>query len=146
MNYDLIETIVASVGVFVTAVGFYYVSKQLRRSAHSDIYALGLATKQALLEQPHLRSCFFDNADFALEDENDRSRVLVIADMYCLYLEQIALYAEDLGGEKQAWHAYIENMYNKSPVIRESLKEAHYAKALYDVIGIRDPRGPTSTS
>jgi hypothetical protein len=136
IDVDIIQAVASVLGVIVAAIGFYFVSRQLRKSAHSDIYALGIATKQALLEHPDLRKYFFDNiAIEEIRDKEEKNRVMTLADMFCLYLEQIAIYAKDLGGEKEAWFGYIKEMYGNSPIIRQYLERSLYASALYDVIG-----------
>lgn len=136
MIIDIVQAVVSVLGVTVAAAGFYSVSRQLRKSSHSDIYALGVATKQALLNHPDLRCYFFDGVGPNVDDANKRSRILTLTDMFCLYLEQVAVYADDLGGEKTAWFTYIRNMHASSPAIREYIQQIPYAPALYEAIGI----------
>ena len=134
---DIIQTVASVLGVVVAAFGFYFVSRQLRKSAHSDIYALGVSIKQALLEHPDLRPYFFDNEHVDAKDSLDQNRILIIADMYCLYLEQIAIYANELGGEKDAWFDFVRAMYSSSPAIRKYLQQHSYAAVLYEAIGAK---------
>jgi|GEM_PF-2551911 len=131
---DLIQNVTSVAGVVVAAFGFYFVAKQIRSSAHSDIYAMGLAAKQSLLEYPLLRKYFFENESPDDASEEDLSRIKTIASIYCLYLELIAISADDLSGEGEDWLKYVGKMYDQSPIIRDYLTNFSYAKKLHEAI------------
>jgi len=138
---DLIQNLTSVLGVLVAGLGFYFVSKQIRSSAHSDIYTLGLAAKQALLEYPELRPYFFANEPLENADQKTTSRVETIASIYCLYMELISISADDLSGEKDVWMKYIGQMYDNSPAIRIYLKNFSYDDKLRTAINKQSQTG-----
>lgn len=139
-----VQTAAAVAGVVVAAVGFFFVARQLRRGAHSDIYTLAVAIRRTLLQYPDLWPYFHDGRALTDEDERTRCRVAALADTYCLYLEQIALYAGELGGEKHEWFRYIRKTRANSPAIIAHLNDnPHYARPLYRALKLEYP-GPTT--
>lgn len=133
---DVVQAVASVLAVVVAALGFYFVSRQLRKSAHSDIYGLSFAVKQVVFASPELRKYFYDGVAITSVDQAERDKVAVLAEMYCLYLEQIAIHARDLGIEKEAWLRYVKQMYDASPAIRQQMQIMPYSSDLYRVVGI----------
>lgn len=139
MSPEMLEAI-ASLATFALAlVGFPFLIIQLRHlqrsvesGAHAAIYAQGADVRAHLVEHPHLRRYFFDDADIDANDP-DYPRVLSIAELFLNYLEHVAVLGDTLGRRNRAaLDRFVENSLTRSPVLRRRLAEdaASYSDAL----------------
>ncbi|MDX8397519.1 MAG: hypothetical protein R8K49_04275 [Mariprofundaceae bacterium] len=92
--------------------------------------------KQTMINNPELRSYFYENKEI-LEADVNFDKVMLIADLFCLYLEKIATQAEGVSeNNNEAWGEYVKGIYETCPALRLHLKgrESWYSDELWTMI------------
>lgn len=124
-------------GVFALMAAKRQVEVMLRHSrgdVNERLYYQSLEIMKFIAEHPEVRPYFYDNQPLSkAESEEDRLRILSVAEMVGGFMELVALQIEDQQPEIQTrWKAYIVDAYNSSSVVREHLAlcEAWYADDL----------------
>src|SRR5262245_46684358 len=94
---------------------------QVRGDAHERIFDKNQELLECLLEYPLLKPYFYDNRPVSeCQNEEDRARIEIFAEMFALYLELTALNLPDLPDTvKKEWELFVIEFHNSSPAIRE---------------------------
>jgi len=128
MGTDTVQAIVSITGTLIAAGALFAVVLQLRHlredlrgNARASIYAFGSNLKHVFVEHPHLRKYFLENKPIE-PDHPDYERVSAIADLYCLYLEQVGTQSRNVApANRSAWLRYVTDIYDSSPMVRTHL-------------------------
>lgn len=93
---------------------------QTSGSAHERIYNQNHAVLTVMATYPATRPFFYNETPLsACSSQEDRDRVLMIAEMYAGLLEQIALHLPGLPGTVRGqWQLFICDAYRLSPAIQ----------------------------
>jgi len=133
---SVVQTAVAVVGFGAVLYQLNQVEKSLRSSTRSSIYSLAASLKQTMINNPELRPYFYDEKKISEGDPNF-DKVMLTADLFCLYLEKIATQGEGLSSiNNKAWCNYIKGVYKTCPAIRSHLidRESWYSDELWAII------------
>ena len=143
MTIEMLQVIVSVGGLILAAVGLPLlylqlrgVQRSLRSTAHAAIYQQAADFRTHLVQYPHLRKYFFDNAEIAPEHE-DYDRVVTMAELFLNYLEHIAVLGESFGRENRpALDRFSQAAFERSPILRQHLAEnqVSYAAALHRLL------------
>ncbi|MFB6753593.1 hypothetical protein ACFCX6_22045 [Streptomyces sp. NPDC056353] len=122
---DTVEALATAIGSGAALVGLAAVIVQLRHlavslrsSARQATYGIGVQIKLTLIEHPHLRPFFFENVP-APRDHPDASRIASLAELYCLYFQEIVEQSRNVRPQdRTAWESLVRSMYQSSPPIR----------------------------
>lgn len=116
-------------GLAVAIAGFYFVIRQLKADRQTletqtswQIYNVGAAVLRTFINHPECRPYFYENQPLP-RDEPLRSTVLAINELVCDHLENIVLHHDALDTETfSVWQIYMQGLYNRSPTMREFLR------------------------
>jgi hypothetical protein len=133
---DWIQTAVAVVGVGLVVWELHEVKRGLRSTARGSIYDTAARVKDVFISKPSLRPYFFEEAPMP-DDPATLREVMAVADLYCLYLEQIATHRKVITSRNRtSWERYVRAVVHSSPAVRAHLegKEAQYAPEFWEVV------------
>ncbi len=133
---SVIQTGVAVVGFGAVIYQFSQVERSVRNAARWSIYDLAARVKQNIIDCPEVRPYFHESKPITDDDKN-YDKVMAIADLFCLYLEQIATQSEGISKEnKKAWGVYAQGVYESCPAIQLHLKgkEGWYSEEFWEII------------
>ncbi len=119
---QIASALIAGGGLLAVVLQLRHLGQDLRGNARASIYAVGNHLKEVFVEYPHLRMYFLNNKSIE-PGHPDYDRVAAIADLYCLYLEQIGTQSRNISpANRIAWLRYVADIYNSSPIIRNHLE------------------------
>ena len=133
---SIIQTGVAVVGFGAVIYQLSQVERSVRSATRWSIYDLAARVKQSIIDNPEVRPYFHESKEIFSDDDN-YDKVMAVADLFCLYLEQIATQGEGISeGNKKSWGNYVRGVYKSCPAIRVHLegKEAWYSREFWDII------------
>ncbi|MDX2648458.1 hypothetical protein PV341_33790 [Streptomyces sp. PA03-1a] len=132
----VIGSTVALVGLVSVVVQLRHVTEGLRSSARQATYGIGVQIKLTLIEYPHLRPFFFEDAPVPA-NHPDASRIASLAELYCIYFQEIMEQSHNVSPRNRAaWHSLVRSMYETSPPIRLQFERrlSWYATELHEVV------------
>lgn len=140
---DIAQAVAAIAGVIVALLGFLAILYQFRQldldlksNTRGSIYEMAATVKQVFIDHPELMPYFFEDKEISKSDDQYQ-RVIAVADLYCLYLEQIATQSESISAENRlSWLKYAAGIYRGSFVIRSYLNDKRdwYSKEFWDAV------------
>ncbi|MEW2074055.1 hypothetical protein AB0941_10505 [Streptomyces sp. NPDC013433] len=117
----VVASTAAVVGLAAVIVQLRHLAEGMRSSARRATYDIGVQIKLVLIEHPHLRPFFFDDAPVP-PDHPDASRIASLAELYCIYFQEFVEQSHNLSpGNQAAWRSLVRSMYRSSPPIRRQL-------------------------
>ena len=131
-----IQTIVAVIGFGAVVYQLSQVERSVRSATRSNIYDLAARVKQNIIDNPELRPYFHESKKITANDKN-YDKVMAVADLFCLYLENIATQGEGVSKEnRRAWGEYIRDKYESCPAIKMHLKsnESSYSEEFWKIL------------
>lgn len=141
-------------GLMVAVVSVTLVYGQLKQlvwalsnDAQARLFQQNAEIRQIIAMEPRLRKYFFNDEPVARNDEL-YPKVRTVAEMYANYLEHLAVLQPALKtGEPGPWSKVIWDIYDSSPIIRETLREKPhwYCAKLHDIVERRNGRGDALT-
>ncbi|MCF4122007.1 hypothetical protein L1785_13570 [Antribacter sp. KLBMP9083] len=148
---EIVGGVASLLGIVAVLVQLRQVVISLRSTARGATSAIGTQLKDVFIAYPHLRPYFFDDADPT--GDPDQGRIQTIAELYCIYLQEIAAQrAHVRGASGDAWFALMMAIYQGSPAVRAQLERhsAWYSVELRSTIAVikgvlarESPVGPT---
>lgn len=133
----VLGAIIAIIGFFAVIIQLRQVEKGLRSTARGSIYDMASRIKEVFLAHPELRPYFYNNVQLEEIDQASYDKAIVVADYFCLYLEQIITQGETISKHSRtSWFKYTKSVYDRSPLIREYLKDKRewYPPIFWDVL------------
>ena len=129
MDLQSLEAVISLLGLLLAVIGLPLLYAQLRdvkrsvqSGAHAALYAQGAEFRAHLIQHPHLRKYFFDDAVITPEHE-EYDRVLTIAELVLNHLEHIAVLGDSFGkANRAALDRFCRLSLQRSPVLREHLQ------------------------
>ena len=137
---SIIQTSVTVIGFGAVVYQLGQVERSVRSATRSSIYDLAARVKQNIIDNPELRPYFHESKVLTDDDEN-YEKVMALADLFCLYLENIATQGEGISAKnRKAWGEYVRGVYKNCPAIQSQLKgkEYWYSKEFWGIINNKE--------
>lgn len=124
-DYGTIATGVATIAIFVSV---WLVRKQVKQQAEDSraelitaMTSLMISVSRVFIEYPEMREYFYGGKT---PSEDDRQRAEAIAVTIADAMDHVAAFLDPMPAPTQrAWKAYFRDMFDKSPMLRDYLRE-----------------------